>query len=127
MQENISHHFGSCYNWALGFVESAGVVFNVAHLPHQRGDSPDAEGISALELHANYVLQGTFFHIKIPWVHLREERLAAPPVEAVLQSFADGTEVGGVGHHSAVQRVVPQVYWGCKSLGYLCKTHRSQE
>lgn len=37
--------------------------------------------------------------------------LAAPPVEAVLQSFADGAEVGGVRHRSAVQRVVLQVYW----------------
>lgn len=35
----------------------------------------------------------------------------APPVEAVLQSFADGAEVSGVSHHSAVQRVVPQIYW----------------
>lgn len=34
VQENIGHHFGSCYNGALGFIESAGVVFNVAHLPH---------------------------------------------------------------------------------------------
>lgn len=34
VQENVSHHFGSCYNGALGLVESAGVVFNVAHLPH---------------------------------------------------------------------------------------------
>lgn len=42
---------------------------------------------------------------------MREERLAAAPVEAVLQSFADGAEVGGVSHHSAVQRVVLQVYW----------------
>ena len=33
-QENVSHHLGSCYNGALGFVESAGVVFDVAHLPH---------------------------------------------------------------------------------------------
>ncbi len=36
---------------------------------------------------------------------------AAPPVEAVLQSFADGAEVSGVGHRSAVQRVVLQIYW----------------
>lgn len=34
---------------------------------------------------------------------------AAPPVEAVLQSFADGAEVSGVCHHSAIQRVVPQI------------------
>lgn len=34
MQENVSHHFGSCYNRALGFVESASIVFNVAHLPY---------------------------------------------------------------------------------------------
>lgn len=34
VQENVSHHLGSCYNGALGFVESAGIVFNVSHLPH---------------------------------------------------------------------------------------------
>lgn len=34
VQENVSHHFGGCYNGALGFVESAGVVLDVAHLPH---------------------------------------------------------------------------------------------
>lgn len=56
VQENIGHHFGSCYNWALGFVESAGVVFNVAHLPHQRGDSPDADRVSTLDLHWNYIV-----------------------------------------------------------------------
>lgn len=43
VQEDVRHHFGSRYNGALGFVESAGVVFNVAHLPHQRGYSPAAE------------------------------------------------------------------------------------
>lgn len=42
---------------------------------------------------------------------LVEVMCAAPPVEAVLQSFADSAEVGGVSHHSAVQRVVPQIYW----------------
>ena len=36
---------------------------------------------------------------------------AAPPVEAVLQPFADGAEVSGVSDNSAVQRVVPQIYW----------------
>lgn len=44
----------------------------------------------------------------------------APPVEAVLQPFADGAEVSGVRHHSAVQRVVPQVYRRRERLGYLC-------
>lgn len=34
-----------------------------------------------------------------------------PPIESVHQSFADGAEVSGVSHHSAVQRVVLQVYW----------------
>lgn len=34
VQENVSHHLGGCYNGALGFIESAGVVFDVAHLPH---------------------------------------------------------------------------------------------
>lgn len=109
VQENIGHHFGSCYNWALGFVESAGVVFNVAHLPHQGRDSPDTQGVVALDLRSNDVVQRRCFYNLIPWVHLREERLV--PVEAVLQSFADGAKVGGVSHHSAVQRVVPQVYW----------------
>lgn len=34
VKENISYHLGSCYNGALRFIESAGVVFNVTHLPH---------------------------------------------------------------------------------------------
>lgn len=34
MKENISHHLGSCYNGALRFIESAGIVFDVTHLPH---------------------------------------------------------------------------------------------
>lgn len=38
-------------------------------------------------------------------------KLAAPPVKAVLQSFVDGAEVGGICHRSAVQGVVLQVYW----------------
>lgn len=45
---------------------------------------------------------------------------AAPPVEAVLQPFADGAEVSGVSDNSAVQRVVPQIYWWRECLGYLC-------
>lgn len=42
---------------------------------------------------------------------LREVVCAVPPVETVLQPFADCAEVSGVSHRSAVQRVVPQVYW----------------
>lgn len=56
VQENIGHHLGSGYNWALGFIEGAGVVFNVAHLPHQCGDSPDIEVVSTLDLHWNCVV-----------------------------------------------------------------------
>lgn len=37
-------------------------------------------------------------------------RVMAPPVKAVLQPCADGAEVGGVSHHSAVQGVVPEIY-----------------
>lgn len=40
-----------------------------------------------------------------------EVMCAAPPVETVLQSSADGAEVSGVSHGGAVQRVVPQIYW----------------
>lgn len=42
---------------------------------------------------------------------LGEVMCAALPVEAVLQSLADCAEISGVSHHSAVQRVVPQIYW----------------
>lgn len=100
MQENVSHHFGCCYNWALGFVESACVVFDVAHLPHQRRD-PSA-GENSVK-HPSARTQGS---------ESREWGVSgSPPVEAVLQPFADGAEVGGVCHRSAVQRVVLQVHW----------------
>lgn len=51
------------------------------------------------------------FELKIKCVTLCEVVHPAPPVEAVLQSFADSAEVSGVSHCSAVQRVVPQIYW----------------
>lgn len=51
------------------------------------------------------------FMVTMKYVTLCEVMCAAPPVEAVLESFADSAEVSGVSHRSAVQRVVPQIYW----------------
>ena len=41
------------------------------------------------------------------------------PVEAVVQPLPDGAEVGGVGHHGAVERVVPQVHRQRKRLRHV--------
>ena len=41
------------------------------------------------------------------------------PVEAVVQPLADGAEVRGVGHHGAVEGVVPQVHRQRKGLRHV--------
>lgn len=57
---------------------------------------------------SKYVNAGTVtYDLNACWAEVR----VAPPVEAVLQPFADGAEVSGVCHHGAVQRVVLQVDW----------------
>lgn len=111
MEQDVCHHLGSSYDGALGLVESAGVVFDVAHLPHQCRDPPEAE---QQQQHMN--LKSTR-----PWYNGAGEVVSgAPPVETVVQPSADGADVGGVRHHGAVQRVVPQIHGQRKGLRYIC-------
>lgn len=97
VKKDIGNRLRSCYNWALGFIEGPSVVFNVAHLPHQSRDAPAAA-------------ERNGYRKPIGMNQTLKQRKGASPVEAILQPFADGAEVGGVRHGGAVQRVVLQVH-----------------
>lgn len=40
VEEHVGHALGRGHDGALGLVEGAGVVLDVANLPHQSGDPP---------------------------------------------------------------------------------------